>query len=163
MARQSGFTLIELMVAIALFGVLASMAIPAFQSMVQSNRAATIANDLTGAIRLARSEAVKRGRNVVVCRRGVDNDCQDGTDWSVGWLARATLSGGGTQVLRVWDPPGGSPTLTGPATGVTFTARGDVTAGAAFGLQFHECSGEGRRTITVAPSGHNAVAGSACQ
>jgi len=85
----SGFTLLELIVAISIAGILMAMAIPSFSDMIRNNRLTTYANELVGSLNIARSEAVKRGVTVSVRKTGtywntsgwnvfVDND-EDGT------------------------------------------------------------------------------------
>ena len=53
--RSSGFTLIELMIVIAIVAVIASYGIPRFNSMMQNGRLSTQANELQGLMQLARS------------------------------------------------------------------------------------------------------------
>lgn len=62
--------MVELLVTLALVAILATVAIPSFQSMVRENRLASQANDLLSAFTFARSEAVKRGQAVSLCRVG---------------------------------------------------------------------------------------------
>jgi len=81
MRSNFGFTLIELMIAVVVVAITLSLAIPGFKSIIHANRAATVSNQLISALHLARSEAVKRGRDVVVCRNS-GGSCVDGTDWS---------------------------------------------------------------------------------
>ncbi len=65
-----GFTLLELMVTVAIAGILVGVAIPSFTSIIASTRLTTAANELVTALNLARSEAVKRGIQVTVTRKG---------------------------------------------------------------------------------------------
>ena len=64
---QRGFTLTELLVTVAVAGVLAMMAVPNMRSFVQNNRLSSASNDLLRSFNLARTEAIKHQTNVVVC------------------------------------------------------------------------------------------------
>lgn len=64
-----GFTLIELMVVITIVAIIFGYAIPTVRNAVQNDRMTTQANELIADLNLARSEAIKRSANVVVCRR----------------------------------------------------------------------------------------------
>ena len=75
--HSPGFTLMELMVTIAIAGILLGVAIPSFTSIISSNRLTTYANELVTALNFARSEAIKRGQHVVVRKTG--------TNWEDGW------------------------------------------------------------------------------
>ncbi|MFW6341588.1 MAG: pilus assembly FimT family protein, partial [Halothiobacillaceae bacterium] len=55
MEKTTGFSLIELMITIAVLAIVLAIAVPSFSFLVQSNRATTLANDLTTAITFARS------------------------------------------------------------------------------------------------------------
>jgi type IV fimbrial biogenesis protein FimT len=65
--NQKAFTLIELLVTLAVAAILAAVAIPSFTMLIRENRATTEANALLRVLTLARSEAIKRNRRVVVC------------------------------------------------------------------------------------------------
>ncbi len=64
--RNQGFTLMELIVTIALVAVLASLAIPAFQNTVQRNQLAACSNKVASAIQFAKSEAITQRINISV-------------------------------------------------------------------------------------------------
>lgn len=70
MRKERGFTLIELMVTIAIAAILLSVAVPSFINLVVGSRLTTQANDLVAGVYAARSEAVKRNQNVSLCRAG---------------------------------------------------------------------------------------------
>jgi type IV fimbrial biogenesis protein FimT len=59
---------LELLVAISIAGILMAMAIPSFKDMIRNSRLTTYANDLVTSLNIARSEAIKRGRPVVVAK-----------------------------------------------------------------------------------------------
>lgn len=91
MHRDKGFTLVELMIALGLMAVLTAMALPSFDRLVRSNVADKFRDDLYSDLVLARSEALSRGRPVVICSTTdptVDSpDCNgDGDDWVNGWI-----------------------------------------------------------------------------
>ncbi|MEQ8232101.1 MAG: GspH/FimT family pseudopilin, partial [Gammaproteobacteria bacterium] len=77
--RQSGFTIIELMVALAVAMIVLGVGVPNFRSLVQTNATATEVNNLASALHLARSEAVGRGVEVTLAPLA-------GGNWSNGWV-----------------------------------------------------------------------------
>jgi type IV fimbrial biogenesis protein FimT len=84
-ADASGFTLLELMITVAVLAILMGIAVPSFSEMIRQNRLATQTNDLLTATAVARSEAVKRGSRVTLCPAD-GNDCSGDENWSRGWL-----------------------------------------------------------------------------
>jgi type IV fimbrial biogenesis protein FimT len=79
-----GFTLLELMVTIAVGAILMALALPSFQGAFRSNRLATTANKLTAAIALARTDAIKTTRAAGVCGSADGTTCT--ASWAAGWL-----------------------------------------------------------------------------
>ena len=65
-SASRGFTLIELMITVAMLAVLLGIAAPSFARMLASNRMATQTNDFIAALNLARMEAVRRGQSVSI-------------------------------------------------------------------------------------------------
>lgn len=65
--RWSGFTLLELMVVLAIAGVLAAIAIPAMSNFMRNSRITAAANDVMAALHFTRSEAIKRRQPVTLC------------------------------------------------------------------------------------------------
>jgi type IV fimbrial biogenesis protein FimT len=131
--KQTGFTLIELMVTIAVLGILLSIGIPSYQNMVLNSRITAQANQVITALNYARSEAVKRAAPATVCATNGGAACAGSKGWSTGWLVFADANGNGTvdggeAVLRVWPALGGNNTLnTETNTKITFTATGVAT------------------------------------
>jgi type IV fimbrial biogenesis protein FimT len=82
---HSGFTLIELMVTIALAAIILTQAVPSFNALVQNNRLISQKNEFISTLNLARSEALKRGTRVTVCASSDKATC-DSTDWEQGWI-----------------------------------------------------------------------------
>lgn len=114
----AGFTLIEMMVVVAIVAILAAMTAPSFNRFVVSSRVISATNDLVAALHLARSEAVTRNASVSLCP-GSGDACANSDDWSGGWQVVA-----GNSVLRLWDAPGGSLSVSGPAGGIAYGNMG---------------------------------------
>ncbi len=89
MLKHSGFTLIELMVTVGIAGILMSVALPSFNSVVADNKLTSNINQLVSALNLARSEAVKRNQDVSVKKTG--------DEWEEGWTVFTDVNGNGTQ------------------------------------------------------------------
>jgi len=83
---NSGFTLIELLITITIAAIVLGIAIPSFSSTIASNRLTTNANELVTALNLARSEAVKRGVRMTLCKSINGSSCAASDDWSQGWI-----------------------------------------------------------------------------
>ena len=90
--------MIELMVTLALLAIIASMALPAYQQFVQSNRRVGAVNDLLSSLHTARGESITRNRRVTMCRsNSAQTGCMTGAgDWTNGWLVFVDLDGDGT-------------------------------------------------------------------
>lgn len=157
MTRPRGFTLVELMVTIAVAAILITIAVPGFQALVQNNRATTLANQLTTAINLARSEAIRRGEIVSVCT----------VDWEDGWWVEPGNCGGlVADRLRIWEaPPARSVINAGGETSVGFDAMGtqeDENNAITFNVHAENCSGDRARILHISPGGRVGVERVAC-
>ncbi len=75
-----GFTLVELMVTLAVASILVGIATPSFQTMISNSRLTGATNELIGALSFARSEAVKRGIQVTILRKDSNSAV-----WESGW------------------------------------------------------------------------------
>ena len=91
MKKYSGFTLIELMVALAVVAILISVGLPKMSVFFKGNRMVTNANDLLSGLHVARSEAIKRNSRVSICKSTNAGDaapkCATGAEgWDEGWF-----------------------------------------------------------------------------
>jgi len=88
-ARQAGFNIIELMVALFVAGILMSVGIPAFNGFMANNRMSTAANDLAITLHAARTEAIKRRASISVCPSDEwdqDSPSCTNTGFENGWI-----------------------------------------------------------------------------
>lgn len=99
--KPAGFTLVEVLVAMAITAILASLAVPGFQHLIQNNRSTAATNDLVAAINVARSEAVKQGVAVSVCP--LESTWWDGE--TGGWFVErtGTCDSDPSDAMRVWE------------------------------------------------------------
>ncbi len=82
--RQTGMTLLELMIVIGIAGVLSAIAVPSFQNMIKSNTVGTYRDTLASDIKMARNEAVNTQSPVTICASNDQAAC--GGTWSDGWI-----------------------------------------------------------------------------
>lgn len=133
---ERGFTLIELMVTIAVAAILSAIAIPAFDNFVKNDRDATQINSLVSSFNYARSEAVKRNTSVgvQVCPSSDGATCNTpALSWAAGWIVLDP----DPAILPPANVLQSIPALAGPnvlsatgggANGVTFKSNGAVVA-----------------------------------
>lgn len=90
MHARSGFSLFELLVTLSLLAILVSSAVPYLRNSIHSSRMSVEVNALIRAVHIARSEAVKRNGEAVLCPSVDGASCASGTDaWNSGWLVFA--------------------------------------------------------------------------
>lgn len=154
-----GFTLLELLVTLAVAAILVTVAVPSFRSFVQSSRATTHTNDLVTALNLGRSEATRRGRPIIVCSSTDGTTCSGATDWRTGWVVLVP----GNELVRTWDTrDGGAGVVTADVDRVTFRPRGSAAAAGNFQIRVPGCSGDAGRDVEVNVAGRVATTRVAC-
>lgn len=174
----NGFTLLELLVVVAIAGVLLAAAIPSFQQMGLASARAQGSTSLLTALNQARSEAIARNGNVVVCRRnyfatGTYPTCNISSgSWAQGWIvyrdSDSTIDtsepDAAGDIIAVYEPIG---RVTAAGTGDAFKlAPTGNPAYLLFGsngrpsqaLSFTICENSQRltdsRRVEIAPSGY---------
>lgn len=90
-----GFTILELMVTIAVLAILATIAVPAYQSLGRSSAIRAASNDLVAALHFARTQAIKRDREIQIC--GSDNQTSCTGQWDAGWIIKR-VDGAGSRL-----------------------------------------------------------------
>lgn len=129
---QAGFSLVELMVVVALIAIIGAIAAPSFTQMTRRSRLASAANELVGAMQTARMTAVARRENVSVCPSTNGTSCA--TAAGSRWIVLTT----GNEVLRDVNLPvgitaQGSPNMTAANFRMVFGPSGFSKAGTAAG------------------------------
>lgn len=132
--RHGGFTLLELLLLLGMIGVLAMVGLPSLMDTLERMNVNSASRTFTSALSLARSEAVKRGRDVVVCASTNGTDCA-ASSWASGWIVFIDANGdadgatgsidAGDTIIRVFDQRSGLAVTTAPATNLlTYDNRG---------------------------------------
>lgn len=100
--RCRGFTLMELMVTLAIMTVLVTVGAPSFKRLIQSSTISSNVNSFLADVRYARSEAISRGGNVIMCRsddpEAPSPICNSGSaaqGWATGWIVFHDLNNDG--------------------------------------------------------------------
>jgi type IV fimbrial biogenesis protein FimT len=88
-----GFTLAELLVTLSVAGILLALGVPAFVTLVAGARMTAEINDIVTLVHLARSEAVKRATDVILCPSGDGSACLDDPKWHLGCILFADPNG----------------------------------------------------------------------
>ena len=180
MKKSDGFTLIELLVAIAIAAILVMLAAPSFKGLIQSNTISSNVNSFLADMRYARSEAIRRGGGVIMCRsdspEAASPVCGSGSGpggngWVSGWIIFHDMDGDGTRiatstdpVLRVQSPITSMDSIVEPSsTKFRFTATGRLRSlsSAATTLQFGggNYANTVQRVVCVNVGGRARVAG----
>lgn len=114
--EAQGFTLVELVVAITVAAILTAVAIPSYNKFVLDAQRTAVVNDLLTSFQVARSEAVRRGREIGMCASADGTSCSSDNDWARGWMVFVNLNPAspcspsveaGEEVVRIVSlPPG---------------------------------------------------------
>jgi len=85
--QAKGFTLVELMVVLALLAITMAFAVPNFIEMIANNRISSSTSDFIGALQLAKAESAARVTPVTICKKNsTSTACVTGGDWEQGWI-----------------------------------------------------------------------------
>lgn len=180
MRKIKGFTLIELMVTLAVAAIVLGIAIPSFNQTMRNNSSSALGSELAGALNYARSEAVKRAKRVSICASNDGATCLAADNWEEGWLvfiddAAADNTAAVTVgiVLRYWSDVNPLAVISaqqiGPSTNVSFVRFNSTGAlarvdqlGRRFTARITDCKGDAATQITVGLAGMLSTTKQAC-
>jgi type IV fimbrial biogenesis protein FimT len=130
MYRNHGFTLVELMIAIAIGAILLTIGIPSYQDFIQRNTVTTTSNDLVGALLYARSEAVRQESDVTF------------TPEENGWTVKARVNDEDTILLEyaIENSKLSLAEQIENGASITYNSRGraSVSAGDSFDISYND-------------------------
>ncbi len=159
MKRQNGLTIVELMVTLAIAGVLLGIALPAFDGFIEQRTMTTQVNSFLLAVQYSRSEATRQGANVSMIALDASDDANE---WGPGWCVAVGTpancpAAGAVTSLRRFDATAPN-TFTGEGTlntvdRLTFSSRGLLVGAVGGTLDLCGVAGGNGRGISLAATG----------
>lgn len=153
---EQGFTIIELMITLAIAAIIISFAAPSFKEIIDNNRVSSRANDFIASLALAKSEAVKRNASAQIVPTA------GGSDWSDGYKIGIDLNGNnlfedavdGEKTLKIIDAPKSGTTVNSTMTKIEYNSFGGISVAGTFEFDAaYAC----KRTVTLSSSGVNSI------
>lgn len=135
-----GFTLVELMVTLAILAILTMFALPSFRDAIRRNQVSSGSNALLADLNYARAEAINRGQLVTLCPSSNGSSCATSTAWDTGWLVYTYPAGAassnkayvaGNILLRSATTQNATGIWAGQATYPSFGPQGQLKPGTA--------------------------------
>lgn len=165
--RIQGFTLIELMITLAVMAIVLSIAVPSFQTLIINNKSQTMGDEFAQALNFARSEAVKNKKRVSICASSNGTSCTG--SWSEGFIVFQDNAASDTAgaislgpIYRVWPKLSAAGTFTvkrgtAPTSFIRYTSLGTLAPigneTITVSLKLTGCTGKAARIISVNLSG----------
>jgi type IV fimbrial biogenesis protein FimT len=149
--RSRGFTLVELITAVAVLAILVALAVPNFNDATLSARLNGFANSLVASAQVARSEAIKRNSTITLCASSDGATCAASGGWEQGWVVLTDAPA----VLQVQQPlpPEFKVNQTGGTANVTFPGTVVGTTGATLTVCRSTPVGSEERVVTINGTG----------
>lgn len=157
--RHDGVTLIELLVTLSIAVILMTVAVPGFQDFFSRYRLDSATSEFLASLNLARSEAIRRGVKVSICKSKTGTNCTPHASWRDGWVVFINPNDNnsvddGEEVVRVHQALPAAVTLSSDfPSRMTYKADGSITN--RVGGSFYFCHGrlEDARRIVVIGTG----------
>lgn len=141
----------ELLIVLVIVGILASLTAPSFSELIKSQRMKSMATDINLSLALARSEAIKRNRNVTMSPTTAGS-------WQSGWqIADPDNPGNNIQVHAAFA----GLTATGPDS-VTYQSSGRIQGASTPAFNISAAGVSGERCVSVDLSGRPYTKAAAC-
>jgi type IV fimbrial biogenesis protein FimT len=159
--RSQGTTLMELMMALTVLGIVMAIAVPSFREITANSRVSAATNDFVTALTIARSEALKRGSITRICSSTDQANCSGSNNWETGWVVFSDLNNNAAvdadELVQVWLPLTAGTTALGTASDLAYSPNGmGLLPGGAFQVDITPpfCSGDkvGRIVVSVVGS-----------
>lgn len=169
-ARACGFTLVELLVTLAVTAIILTIGVPSFRNLMRDIRATTVTNALVASIQHTRNEAVRRGMPATMCASTDGATCAtaDPADFSQGWIV---ISGypddPGSELLRVHRPDTAGisiPETLSNGTRLSYSSTGETRApgGAFIAGRLEICHAGQDRRVIISKTGRPRVTKQSC-
>ena len=129
MKKESGFTMVELLTTLVIAGLVMGFAIPSMQTFAKNERLTTQINTLVSHLAYARSLAVTRRQQVILCASDNTTSCS-GVDWAAGWILFIDVDNNsgftaGDEILRVKQAlAGGNTLVSSTGSSIIYDTRG---------------------------------------
>lgn len=142
---SKGFTLVELMTALAVAAIILTVGIPSFREYILANSMTSKVNAFAFDLNFTRSEAIKRGVRVTMCKSADKASCASSGGWEQGWIiyvddgSNPEALDPGEQILKVVESFGGSLTLRGNTNvknNISYPSSGSIGLGNSGSLIF---------------------------
>lgn len=126
MKKEKAFTLIELMITIAVLAIIATLAAPNLSQMLRNTKVNTSSGEILNFLQQSRTEAIRLGKSVTVCGSSDGSNClaTNKTNWSTGLIAKYS---GSTTPIQKLTFESSQLSITAPET-ITFNSVGSTTA-----------------------------------
>lgn len=160
---KNGFSIIELMVTLAVSAIILVFIVPSFQTSLMNARISAVSDALYSALNVTRLTALSQNSPVRICPIASIGSTSCGSSWTPGWIIITQPSSGSPVLLQSYQIKSSGAVLSSNSTGITVDSRG-ITTGQ---MNFKICDSRGAsfaRSLMMLPTGFiqsGAIAGQA--